>query len=276
MAPERSGKTAPGRERLDEIENGKLVYVICQSGLRSYIACRILEGNGYEAYNFSGGYRYYAAVVSDGELIDRLRRGETAIMDYICDKYKNLVRRKAKSMFILGGDSEDLIQEGMIGLMCGVREYQGTRPASFRTFAEICIRNRLYSAVRAAARDKHSPLNQSVPLEIPFFDSHTVFCTAPLLSQTNPEDLIIGQERFRDRLSDVRKQLSEFEAKILGYYLDGLTILRAFRRAFSLLSTSASCRMGSCRMATSIRADTWSLRSRVWAICSVRSITSPR
>lgn len=71
MAPERSGKTAPGRERLDEIENGKLVYVICQSGLRSYIACRILEGNGYEAYNFSGGYRYYAAVVSDGELIEK-------------------------------------------------------------------------------------------------------------------------------------------------------------------------------------------------------------
>ena len=112
----------------------------------------------------------------------------------------------------------------MIGLIYGVREYDGQKSASFRTFAEICIRNRLYSAVRAAARDKHSPLNQSVPLEIPFFDSHTVFCTAPLLSQTNPEDLIIGQERFRDRLSDVRKQLSEFEAKILGYYLDGLTI----------------------------------------------------
>ena len=67
MALGRFGKTAPGRERLDEVENGKLVYVICQSGLRSYIACRILEGNGYEAYNFSGGHKYYVAVVSGGE-----------------------------------------------------------------------------------------------------------------------------------------------------------------------------------------------------------------
>ena len=112
----------------------------------------------------------------------------------------------------------------MIGLIYGIREYDAGRSAAFRTFAEICIRNRLYSAVRAAARDKHNPLNQSVPLEIPFFDSHTTFFGAPLLSQGNPEDLIIGREGMRDTLSGVLKQLSEFEAKILGYYLDGMTI----------------------------------------------------
>ena len=94
---------------------------------------------------------------------------------------------------------------------------------SFRTYAETCIRNRLYSAVRAAARDKHTPLNQSVPLEIPFFDSHTTSFGAPLPSQVNPEDLIIGREGVQDMLRDVQKQLSEFEAKILGLYLDGLT-----------------------------------------------------
>ena len=162
--------------------------------------------------------------LSDERLCQLTQEGNRDAEEALFKRYHRLVRKLARPYYLAGGDSDDLIQEGMIGLIYGVREYDGQKSASFRTFAEICIRNRLYSAVRAAARDKHSPLNQSVPLEIPFFDSHTVFCTAPLLSQTNPEDLIIGQERFRDRLSDVRKQLSEFEAKILGYYLDGLTI----------------------------------------------------
>ena len=129
----------------------------------------------------------------------------------------------ARPYFLAGGDSDDLVQEGMIGLIYGVWEYDAGNPASFRTYAETCIRNRLYSAVRAAARDKHTPLNQSVPLEIPFFDSHTISFGAPLPSQANPEDLIIGREGVRDMLRDVQKQLSAFEAKILGLYLDGLT-----------------------------------------------------
>ena len=90
-------------------------------------------------------YRQY----NDDELIDRLRRGEEAIMDYICDKYKNLVRSKAKSMFILGADSEDLIQEGMIGLFKAVRDYDMGRDASFVTFAELCINRQMYTAVQA-------------------------------------------------------------------------------------------------------------------------------
>ena len=162
--------------------------------------------------------------LSDERLCALAHAGDRDAEEILVKRYNRLVRTLARPYYLAGGDSDDLIQEGMIGLSYGVREFDGKKPASFHTFAEVCIRNRLYSAVRAAARDKHSPLNQSVPLEIPFFDSHTVFCTAPLLSQTNPEDLIIGQERFRDRLSDVRKQLSEFEAKILGYYLDGLTV----------------------------------------------------
>lgn len=159
----------------------------------------------------------------DERLCELIQAGDRDAEEILFKRYYRLVRQLARPFYLAGGDSDDLIQEGMIGLMYGVREYDGSKSASFRTFAEICIRNRLFSAVRAAARDKHSPLNQSVPLEIPFFDSHTSFCAAPLLSQTNPEDLIIGQEGVEDRLSDVRKQLSEFEAKILGYYLDGLT-----------------------------------------------------
>ena len=102
---------------------------------------------------------------TDGELIDRLRRGEETIMDYICDKYKYLVRSKAKSMFILGGDSEDLIQEGMIGLFKAVRDFDSGRDASFHTFAELCISRQMYTAVQASKRKKHVPLNTYVSLD---------------------------------------------------------------------------------------------------------------
>ena len=162
------------------------------------------------------------AALPDETLSAMARQGDSEAEETLVKRYTRLVRQMARPLYLAGGDSDDLIQEGMIGLMCGVREYDAGKPAGFRTFAEICIRNRLYSAVRAAARDKHTPLNQSVPLEIPFFDGHGSLFGA--MAGGNPEDLVIGREGVEDALSDVRKQLSEFEAKILGYYLDGLTI----------------------------------------------------
>ena len=163
--------------------------------------------------------------LSDEQLCSCVRKGNREAEETLVKRYFHLVRKLARPYYLAGGDSDDLIQEGMIGLVYGVREYDGSKAASFHTFAEICIRNRLYSAVRAAARDKHTPLNQSVPLEIPFFDSHTSLFGAQMASQTtNPEDLIIGREGVEDALNGVRRQLSEFEAKILGYYLDGLTV----------------------------------------------------
>ena len=138
-------------------------------------------------------------------------------------RYNRLVRTCARPFFLIGGDSEDLTQEGMVGLIKAVREYDAGKAASFRTFAEICMRSRLYSVLRAAARDKHLPLNQSVPLDTPFFDSNSYTSGTSNLAERNPEDFLIEQERARSLLSGVRKQLSEFEAKILGYYLDGLS-----------------------------------------------------
>ena len=162
---------------------------------------------------------------SDEKLCELARRGDRSAEEMLVSRYTRLVRQLARPYYLAGGDSDDLIQEGMIGLIYGVREYDDTRSAAFRTFAETCIRNRLYSAVRAAVRDKHTPLNQSIPLEIPFFDSRTTSSVGALmLSQVDPEELVIGREDARDTLRGVRKQLSEFEAKILGYYLDGLTI----------------------------------------------------
>ena len=162
--------------------------------------------------------------LTDEQLCSQARGGDRDAEETLVSRYTRLVRQLSRPFYLAGGDSDDLIQEGMIGLICGMREYDDHRAASFRTYAETCIRNRLYSAVRSAARDKHTPLNQSVPLEIPFFDSRTTSSIGtPHLSQLNPEDLIIDQEDARDKLRGVRKQLSAFEAKILGYYLDGLT-----------------------------------------------------
>ncbi len=138
-------------------------------------------------------------------------------------RYTRLVRACARPFFLAGGDSEDLTQEGMVGLIKAVREYDSSKAASFRTFAEVCIRNRLYSVLKSAGRDKHLPLNQSVPLDTPFFDSNSYTSGTQHLAQLNPEEFIIDREHTAALLTGVRKQLSEFEAKILGYYLDGLS-----------------------------------------------------
>ena len=111
----------------------------------------------------------------------------------------------------------------MVGLMKAVREYDAEKEAAFRTFAEVCIRNRLYSVLRSAARDKHLPLNQSISLDAPFFDSHSYSARTDSLAHRNPEESLIDREHTASLLTDVRKQLSVFEAKILGYYLDGLS-----------------------------------------------------
>ena len=101
---------------------------------------------------------------SDEELIVRLRDGESAITDYIMDKYKNLVRSKAKSMYILGADREDLIQEGMIGLFKAIRDYDTGRDASFFTFADLCVSRQMYTAVQADGSNMNAHLNTYISL----------------------------------------------------------------------------------------------------------------
>lgn len=161
--------------------------------------------------------------LSDEDLCSLTTEGNRIAEELLVTRYNRLVRTCARPFFLIGGDSEDLTQEGMVGLIKAVREYDVDKEASFRTFAETCIRNRLYSVLRAAGRDKHSPLNQSVPLDTPFFDSNSYTSGTSDLAQRNPEDFLIDRENTKSLLSGFRKQLSEFEAKILGYYLDGLS-----------------------------------------------------
>ena len=160
---------------------------------------------------------------SDEALCALAVSGNREAEETLVTRYNRLVRTCARPFFLTGGDSEDLTQEGMVGLIKAVREYDGEKDASFRTFAEICIRNRLYSVLRSAARDKHKALNQSVSLDTPDFDSNSYTSGPSNLAQRNPEDDMIDREHTAALLSGVRKQLSEFEAKILGYYLDGLS-----------------------------------------------------
>ena len=131
-----------------------------------------------------------------------------------------MVRACARPLFLAGGDSEDLIQEGMMGLLKAIRSYNPEKAASFRTYAEICIRSKLATAVRAAQRDKHLPLNHSISFETPLFDGTSEFLFP---SEESPEDVVIGREELQERIDALKGQLSGFEAEILSYYLGGLS-----------------------------------------------------
>ncbi len=166
--------------------------------------------------------------MTDEELIDSLREGEAPIMDYICNKYKNLVRREAKSMFILGADTEDLIQEGMIGLFKAVRDYDSGRDASFFTFAQLCISRQMYTAVQASKRKKHLPLNTYVSLDSQEDSGNQKGQEQPLLelladrTKLNPEELVLDKERVDYLERAMEKELSEFEKQVLDLYRTGM------------------------------------------------------
>ena len=171
-------------------------------------------------------YKYEQA--TDEELIDRIRNGETSITDYICDKYKNLVRSKAKSMYILGADSEDLIQEGMIGLFKAVRDYDSGRDASFYTFADLCISRQMYTAVQAAKRQKHIPLNSYVSLyannaEKEEGEERNLLEALADPSELNPEELFLDKERVAYLEQVIENELSNFEKQVLDLYMTGMS-----------------------------------------------------
>ena len=183
----------------------------------------------------AGRYSDYEQYTDD-ELIDRLRRGEESIMDYICDKYKNLVRSKAKSMFILGADSDDLIQEGMIGLFKAVRDYDMGRDASFYTFAELCISRQMYTAVQASKRQKHQPLNTYVSLDTGNSsgegDEKEGLNLGELLAdraELSPEELFLDKERVAYLEKAIEEELSDFERQVLDLYMTGVSYTQIAR-----------------------------------------------
>ena len=162
---------------------------------------------------------------SDEELIMDFRGGDTAIMDYLLEKYKPMVKKKAKAMYLLGGDSDDLIQEGMIGLFKAVRDYDSAQEASFGTFAQICVTRQLYSAIRASRRKKHLPLNSYISLydneEISEEKESELIQIQNVASTNNPEDLVIHKESEDSFMNELEGNLSELERKVLYLHLLG-------------------------------------------------------
>lgn len=164
---------------------------------------------------------------TDEELILRLRDGDGKVIDYIIEKYKELVRKKAGSMFILGADKEDLIQEGMIGLYKAVRDYDAGRDASFATFADLCVSRQMYKAVEAQNRKKHAPLNSYVSI----YEDETSKdgpgeggISQMLLAEAgmSPEDVLIDKEQAHDLEKKIYEGLSDFERQVLNLRLTGI------------------------------------------------------
>ena len=160
----------------------------------------------------------------DEELILRIRDGEEKITDYIMEKYKNLVRSKAGSMYILGADREDLIQEGMIGLFKAIRDYDIGRDASFATFADLCVARQMYTAVQAAGRKKHAPLNSYVSLYAGNGSDKTeeekeLLDSLVSRDEQNPEELLIDRENVERIEKAIESELSSFERQVLDLYL---------------------------------------------------------
>lgn len=166
---------------------------------------------------------------SDEELISRLRSGEERIMEYLLEKYKKLVLSKAKAMFILGGDTQDLVQEGMIGLFKAIRDYDPGRDASFFTFAELCVSRNIYTAVTNSGTQKNKPLNSYVSLYADENgDENSDRKLMDILMNDgicNPEDIVIGKEsgkRLWEYLSEV---LSPFEKQVLDLRVTGMNYI---------------------------------------------------
>ena len=165
---------------------------------------------------------------TDEELIARIRSGETGVTEYLLEKYKPLVKKQARTMYLMGGENEDLIQEGMIGLFKAVRDYDCGRDASFYTFADLCISRQMYTAVQASKRLKHSPLNSYVSLyerssEGTDNEEKNLIEALAARTQMSPEELFLDKERVEDLERAIETELSSFEKQVLDLYLTGMS-----------------------------------------------------
>ena len=162
--------------------------------------------------------------LSDNELIALARSGSRAAEEQLALRYSRLVKICSRPFFLVGGDGEDLIQEGMLGLLSAIREFDGDMNASFRTYAEICVKRRIYSAINMASRKKHEPLNEMVSLDDVLSDESRSGASVPGGAfRRIPEEQVLAQESADEIIQTYSRCLSKFEAKILELYLTGLS-----------------------------------------------------
>ncbi len=174
--------------------------------------------------------------VTDEQVVEQARNGSTFALEFLINKYKNFVRAKARSYFLIGADKEDIIQEGMIGLYKAIRDFRNDKLASFRAFAELCITRQIITAIKTATRQKHIPLNSYVSLNRPIYDEDSDRTLLDVLSGarvSDPEEMIISREEFSGIEEKMGEILSDLEWQVLMSYLDGKSyeeIARDLRR----------------------------------------------
>ncbi len=163
-------------------------------------------------------------LMSDEEIVEKAKNGDDIALEYLIKKYKNFVRAKARSYFLIGADKEDIIQEGMIGLYKAIRDFRQDKLASFRAFAELCVTRQIITAIKTATRQKHIPLNSYISLNKPIYDEESDRTLLDVLSGvriTDPEDLIISREELKRIENKIGEILSDLEWEVLMLYLQG-------------------------------------------------------
>ena len=161
---------------------------------------------------------------TDEELALLAQQGDEDALEYLLNKYKNFVRSKARSYFLIGADHEDIVQEGMIGLYKAIRDFKPEKLSSFRAFAELCITRQIITAIKTATRQKHIPLNSYVSLNKPIYDEESDRTLLDVITEgrlANPEDMLISQEDVGLIEDRIGQMLSSLEREVLSAYLDG-------------------------------------------------------
>ena len=176
--------------------------------------------------------------LSDEEVVILGRSGDKAALEHIMSEYKYLVRQKAKDYFIAGADRDDIVQEGMIGLFKAIRDFDNTKLSSFKTFAQMCIKRQIITAIKTATRQKHMPLNSYISLSKAVFDDDTtersLLDTIAGAENLDPEYKVVENESFVITKNKIDEILSEFEVRVLQMYIDG----RSYRDISAILNRS--------------------------------------
>ena len=169
-------------------------------------------------------YDVYVNMPDEEVVFEAQVNNNSLAQDYLLHKYKNFVRAKARSYFLIGAEREDIIQEGMIGLYKAIRDFKNDKQASFRAFAELCVTRQIITAIKTATRQKHIPLNSYVSLNKPIYEEdsdRTLLDVISGIKVANPEDMVISREEFDDIENKMNDILSDLEWQVLMSYLDG-------------------------------------------------------
>ncbi len=173
-------------------------------------------------------YEFYESIdkgqQDEYNIVLKASKGDKIALEYIIKKYKNFVKSKAKSYFLIGADKEDIIQEGMIGLYKAIRDFDASKTNSFKGFADICITRQIITAIKTATRQKHIPLNSYISLNKPVYDEESERTLLDIIATsivTDPEELIISKEELKHIESKMNELLSDLELQVVEYYLNG-------------------------------------------------------